>query len=191
MHLDLGITLWPMTLGVVNYDVVLSLAWAERNGIKKSEVKKWSYNSSFKIASAVVLLALYISMVFVSDVTTLMCNCCHHHHDADVHTSFRHIHHCEESGCHQQNICECDAPILKRAHCCNHDHSTEVKLYIQPRTDDGQLREALLLAILMDNSVEIPSPEHILSFAYQEHILPAIAAGYGGGCSLRAPPQMV
>ena len=146
----------------------------------------------FKFASALMLLVLYISTVLAGDVMSLTCGC--RHHDADVHTAFRHVHKCTSSCCKQSVVAhshECDAPKVKESGCCNHNHSTDIKLYVQPRVDDGQLRQTILLAVLMDTAVTLDAPDNVLSFVYQEHRQPVLAAGYGGGQSLRAPPAIV
>lgn len=153
---------------------------------------KWRYRKLFRVSSAMILLMLYISTMLASDVMALTCGCCDH--EADVHTAFRHVHKCTSSHCAEHDhshFHECSAPVIKEHHSCNHDHSTEVKLYTQPRVEDGTLRETILLAAMMDTSVEIVAPTNTSSFVYQEFSLPALSAGYGGGESLRAPPAMV
>jgi hypothetical protein len=145
-----------------------------------------------KMASAFVLFVLYTTMVFAGDIMALNCGCCHD--EADVHTAFRHIHKCCSEDCdnHSHNCSgDCDTSLLKERHDCHHNHSTEVKLYLQPRIDESSLRQTILLAILMDNLVEIASPENSLSFEYQECSLPALSAGYRGALSLRAPPAII
>ena len=152
---------------------------------------KWRNRGGVKIASAIALLVLYISTMVAGDVMSLMCGCCHHDHAADVHTAFRHIHHCSSEECLHDHSQEYQAPQMERRCGCNHDHSTRIKLYTPPQTSDHSLRQTILLAVLMDNAVTIESPEGALSFVYQEHILPSLASGYGGGQSLRAPPAIV
>lgn len=152
---------------------------------------KWRNIGGVKIASAIALLVLYISTMVAGDVMSLMCGCCHHDHSADVHTAFRHIHKCDAEECHHDHALEYAVPEMKGRCSCNHDHSTEIKLYTPPQTLENSLRQTILLAVLMDNSVTIESPEGALSFVYQEHILPSLTAGYGGGQSLRAPPAIV
>lgn len=158
---------------------------------------KWRNRRLFQVASAMMLLVLYISTMLAGDVVALTCGC--RHHEADVHTSFRHVHKCSSGCCHHHDVVvehECSEStlpgeagvVLTERNCCNHDHSTEVKLYVQPRTDDGQVRQTILLAVLMDNSVTISPVENLLSSEYQEFRLPALSLGYGGGLSLRAPP---
>lgn len=145
-----------------------------------------------KIASAFVLFVLYTTMELAGDIMALTCGCCHD--EADVHTAFRHIHKCCSADCEDHShrcANEFNAFLLKEHHNCHHNHSTEVKLYLQPRIDDNSLRQTILLAVLMDNLVEISTPEDSLSFEYQECSLPALSAGYRGGSSLRAPPVMV
>lgn len=153
---------------------------------------QWKYRKLFKMASALMLLVLYISTMLASDVVALTCGCCHH--EADVHTAFPHVHKCSsvECECHNHSHShECEAPVLKEHHSCNHDHSTEVELYTQPRVDDNSLRQIILLAAMTDTSVEIVAAENSVSFLYREFYLPALSAGYGGGQSLRAPPAIV
>lgn len=153
---------------------------------------KWKYRKLFKVASALMLLVLYISTMLASDVVALTCGCCHH--EADVHTAFPHVHKCSSATCSHHDHShshECTAPALKEHHACNHDHSTEVELYTQPRVDDNSLRETILLAAMMDAAIEIVAPDDVENFLYREFSLPALSAGYGGGQSLRAPPAMV
>lgn len=144
----------------------------------------------FRAALAFVLLVLYISTMVAGDVMALTCGCCHD--EADVHTAFRHVHRCVESGCGCDNhTAQCASPILKAHHECHHNHSTEVELYTHPRIDDSLLRQTILLAVLMDTSVEIESSENSLSFEYQEYSLPALSAGHIGALSQRAPPAVI
>lgn len=137
-------------------------------------------------ASAVMLL-LYISMLAVGSVISLTCECEHHHH-ADIHTSFAHVHQCTHS-CHE----ECAGVQITDHHCCNHDHSNQVELYTQPRITDDEtiMRHSMVLAFVAQELLYGVVDEVILNNEYRQLILPLLADGYVRCSSLRAPPALV
>ena len=154
-------------------------------------------NKAFKIFAAFVMLLLYASVFAAGNVVALTCEC--RHHKADVHTAFDHIHVCELGDAHHSHDChdcadtECGQSIAD-SRCCNHNHSTSIALYIQPRTadDDSSERQSILLGVVTDvlNFVDAgqDTPSHT---KYVLYLPPSLLAGHTSGCSLRAPPAFV
>ena len=154
-------------------------------------------NKAFKIFAAFVMLLLYASVFAAGNVVALTCEC--RHHKADVHTAFDHIHVCEHGDAHHSHDCHdytdtgCGQSIADSS-CCNHNHSTSIALYIQPRTadDDSSERQSVLLGVVTDvlNFVdaEQDTPSHT---KYGLYLPPLLLAGHTSGCSLRAPPAFV
>lgn len=146
-----------------------------------------------KIVVAYLMLGLYITTMLASEIVVLTCGCNSPH--SKSHATCTHCchHHCASSSCEdvsQDLLCDGVAEAFDASHCCSHDHSTEVELYTQPRVDND-LRQNVVLALLMDVLVNIPSSEESLTLSYSEYRLPALLAGYIGANSLRAPPAMV
>ena len=145
----------------------------------------------FRYFSAFVMLMLYVAVCVTSDVMALTCECRYHQHDS--HANIQSSHHCD-SGCCDHSSKEChdvDKLTFGSACECNHSHSTEVTLYIQPRLDDGLVRQTILLAVLTDAVDTLEVPAVITSSNNSEYYLPALLSGYVGNCALRAPPVLV
>ena len=153
----------------------------------------------FRVVVAFVMLVLYTSVMAASDVVALTCHCNSHH--GDVHTAFNHVHQCDMEHCHHHDACDHDAchdedaaQHISKQRCCNHDHSNEISLYIQPRTfdDDHSERQAILLAVVTDvlNFNEAQTAD-VGQEEYGESIRPFILEGYARSGVLRAPPALV
>ena len=155
-------------------------------------------NKAFKFFAAFTMLLLYISVFTAGSVVALTCEC--NHHKADVHTAFDHIHICEHSDAHHAFDChhdcttqECGVNIADKS-CCNHNHSTSIALYTQPRTvsDDGSERQAVLMAVVTDVLNFVEAEQGIqYQDEYGQYLLPSLQAGHSYGRSLRAPPAFV
>lgn len=145
----------------------------------------------FRYFSAFVMLVLYVAVWITGDVAALTCEC--KYHKADEHTAFQHIHSCESGCCaYSSEVChDVHATTLSESCSCNHSHSTEIVLYLQPRLDDGLVRQAILLAALTDTVATLEVPSVITSCNYSEYCLPALASVYVGIYALRAPPVLV
>ena len=140
-----------------------------------------------KIFATMTMLLLYISMLAVNSIVSLACECDHHHH-ADVHTSFNHVHSCSHD-CHEA----CTETRYTDNHCCSHDHSNRVELYTQPRITDDEttLRHSAVLAIVVQELLYGEHDVAIQTNDYRQLILPLLADGYVQCSSLRAPPSLV
>ena len=78
--------------------------------------------------------------------------------------------------------------------CCNHNHSTSIALYTQPRIvgDDGSERQAVLMAVVTDVLNFVEAEQNIqFQNEYGQYLLPSLQAGHSYGQSLRAPPAFV
>ena len=144
-----------------------------------------------------MMLLLYISVFTAGSVVALTCECSHH--KADVHTAFDHIHICEHNDAHHADEChdcttpECGQSITDKS-CCNHNHSTSIALYTQPRTidDNSSERQAVLMAVMTDVLNAVEAEQDIQSQAeYGLYLPPSLLAGHTSGCLLRAPPAFV
>ncbi len=149
----------------------------------------------FRIVAAFTMLVLYTSVMAASDVVALTCHC--NTHVGDVHTAFNHVHKCEKEGCnhHDNHTDEETATKQITSHrCCNHNHSNNIALYIQPRTvdDDHSARQNILLAVVTDvlNYLDAQSAASG-SEEYGEYLLSSLGEGHACGGSLRAPPALV
>ena len=150
-------------------------------------MSKWM----FRYLSAFVMLMLYIAVSITSDVVTLTCECRYHEHDSYATTESSY--HCKSNCCnHSSKGCHDVNKLTFGSACeCNHSHSTEVTLYLQPRLDDGLVRQTILLAVLTDVVDTLEVPTVITSCDNSEYRLPALLSGYVGNCALRAPPVLV
>ena len=150
-------------------------------------MSKWM----FRYLSAFVMLMLYIAVSITSDVVTLTCECRYHKHDS--HATAHSSHNCKSGCCgHSSKGCHDVNKLTFGSACeCNHNHSTEVALYTQPRFDDGLVRQTILLAVLTDVVDTLEVPTVITSCDNSEYRLPALLSGYVGNCALRAPPVLV
>lgn len=149
----------------------------------------------FRIIAAFTMLVLYASVMAASDIVAITCHC--NTHRGDVHTAFNHVHKCETEGCsHHDNHTDESADVMQIAkhRCCNHNHSNDIPLYIQPRTadDDHSERQTILLAVVTDelNYLDAQSAASG-SVEYGEYLLPSYGEGYACGGTLRAPPALV
>ncbi|MBR5139025.1 MAG: hypothetical protein IKV12_05695 [Alistipes sp.] len=154
----------------------------------------------FRVVVAFVMLVLYTSVMAASDVVALTCHC--NSHRGDVHTAFSHVHQCEMEHCHHHDeACHDDAchedeaaQHISEQRCCNHDHSNEISLYIQPRTfdDDHSERQAILLAVVTDVlDFDEAQRADVGPKEYGERIICSLFEGYARSGVLRAPPALV
>ncbi len=150
----------------------------------------------FRIVAAFTMLVLYTSVMAASDVMALTCHC--NTHSGDVHTAFNHVHKCDSESCshHHDGAESADSSTsqLAKNRCCNHNHSNDIALYIQPRTneDDHAEWQTSLLAIVTD-VVNYSGVQEAESGGeeYGQYLLPALLDGYACGGTLRAPPALV
>ena len=149
----------------------------------------------FRMVAAFTMLVLYTTVMAASDVVALTCHC--NTHRGDVHTAFNHVHKCEAEHCdhHDDSHSEDTAQQqLSKHRCCNHNHSNDIALYIQPRTsdDDHSERQAILLAIVTDAfDYNDAHREGVGCVDYGEYLLPSLLEGYTYNGALRAPPALV
>ena len=149
----------------------------------------------FRMIAAFTMLVLYTTVMAASDVVALTCHC--NTHRGDVHTAFNHVHKCEAEHCdhHDDSHSEDTAQQqLSKHRCCNHNHSNDIALYIQPRTsdDDHSERQAILLAIVTDAfDYNDAHRDGVGCVDYGEYLLPSLLEGYTCSGALRAPPVLV
>lgn len=147
----------------------------------------------FRVVSACVMLLLYVSVLAASDVVALTCEC--RHHKADVHTAFNHVHECDIHHDCVSHHCDQKHDIEVTDHsCCNHNHSTSILLYTQPRTadDDHAERQQVLLAVVTDVLDFVQAEQELCSaLEWEQYQLPPLSAGHASGSLLRAPPAFV
>ena len=145
--------------------------------------------------AAFTMLVLYTTVMAASDVVALTCHC--NTHRGDVHTAFNHVHKCEAEHCDHHNDSHSEDTAqqqLSKHRCCNHNHSNDIALYIQPRTsdDDHSERQAILLAIVTDAfDYNDAHREGVGCVDYGEYLLPSLLEGYTCSGALRAPPVLV
>ena len=145
--------------------------------------------------AAFTMLVLYTTVMAASDVVALTCHC--NTHRGDVHTAFNHVHKCEAEHCdhHDDSHSEDTAQQqLSKHRCCNHNHSNDIALYIQPRTsdDDHSERQAILLAVVTDAfDYNEAHRVGVGCVDYGEYLLPSLLEGYTCSGALRAPPVLV
>ena len=149
----------------------------------------------FRMVAAFTMLVLYTTVMAASDVVALTCHC--NTHRGDVHTAFNHVHKCEAEHCdhHDESHSEDTTQQQFSKHrCCNHNHSNDIALYIQPRTsdDDHSERQAILLAVVTDAfDYNDAHREGVGCVDYGEYLLPSLLEGYTCSGALRAPPVLV
>lgn len=94
----------------------------------------------YRFFATLVMMLLYLSVTVGADFVSLTCRCeCNH--SADVHTAFAHTHSCLcEEDCHNthDNCLGCQSSLRADRCKCMHNHSTEIKLYTQPRSAPGK-----------------------------------------------------
>lgn len=152
----------------------------------------------YKFALAMMMLALYLVVTLASDVASLTCNCHHHLHAYAAHHAVAHTHHCEcEAGHHDAShlACQgCGQQVSAKCCHCNHDHSTDRVLYVQPRNadDDLPIRYALSVAAIIDevNDIDVQAAA-VASAVSDRFLVPPLSAAHKGGDGLRAPPALV
>lgn len=148
-------------------------------------------NNIFRMFAAFTTLLLYVSVLTASDLVALTCEC--HHHKADVHTAFDHVHNCDCHDCHD-GVESHDNMQFTDHKCCNHDHSNSIALYTQPRSadDDHTERQSVLLAVVTDVLDFNCAEEHrLIGHEYAAYVLPPLASGHAMAGALRAPPQVI
>lgn len=169
-------------------------------------------NKIFKLVAASFTLLLYLSTMVASDVVALTCHCLVYHQDgcqiAHSHSSGKIYHH-HHTACGEHSECgdctDCDSHdeynrdfckiSLQGSNCgCDHNHSTEVELYTQPRIgdDDELLRYAMAVVAVTNMDPSAGRCElQVNSFSYGVYLLPPLSAAYLSSSSLRAPPVLV
>jgi hypothetical protein len=142
------------------------------------------------------MMLLYLSVTVGADVVSLTCRCkCNH--SADVHTAFAHTHscHCEDESCGAHDNCQGCLPMIGDDGCnCHHNHSTEIKLYTQPRSvdEDSLLRSLTLWAVVAYAFVDVEIDAISTGVtSYNRYLLPPLLGAHSRGVSLRAPPALV
>ena len=148
----------------------------------------------FRMIAAFTMLVLYTTVMAASDVVALTCHC--NSHRSDVHTAFNHVHKCEAEHCdhHGDSHSEDTTQQLSKHRCCNHNHSNDIALYIQPRTSDDDHSEcqAILLAVVTDAfDYNDAHRVGVGCIDYGEYLLPSLLEGYTCSGALRAPPALV
>lgn len=148
----------------------------------------------YRAIVAFVMLVLYITVMAASDFVAITCHC--NSHSGDVHTAFNHRHQCQAEHCdHSHDAVTSDySQQIANNRCCNHDHSNDIDLYLQPRTvdDDHSLRQAMLLSVVTDKLNHLGAQSAASGSAeYGEYLLPSLGEGHTSGGALRAPPALV
>ena len=155
-------------------------------------------NRIFKILAACFTLLLYLSTMVASDVVALTCHCLNFHSENNhiEHThSHHHAHHGECGDCCHRDL-EPVAPYisLQESDCgCEHDHSTNIDLYIQPRIADDETLMRYVAAVVVNDMTSCAEKCEALvkSDSYGVYLLPPLSAAHRGSSSLRAPPSLV
>lgn len=150
----------------------------------------------YRFFATLVMMLLYLSVTVASDVVSLTCRCkCNH--SADVHTAFAHTHSCDcDNECSDihENCQGCQPKISDDGCKCQHNHSTEIKLYTQTRNaaDDDISRSLMLWAVVAYTfaDVEIDAVATGVT-SYNRYLLPPLLGAHNCGDSLRAPPALV
>ena len=150
----------------------------------------------YRFCATLLIMLLYLSVTVASDVVSLTCQCkCNH--QADVHTSFAHTHSCDcESECHYvQDNCQGCQPVIDGDDChCQHNHSTEIKLYTQTRNaaDDDILRSLMLWAVVAYVVVDVEIDAAATGVtSFNRYLLLPLLGAHNRGVSMRAPPVLV
>lgn len=150
----------------------------------------------YRFCTTLVMMLLYLSVTVAADVVSLTCRCkCNH--SADVHTAFAHTHscHCEDESCGAHDNCQGCQPTVSADGCeCHHNHSTEIKLYTQPRNvaDDDISRSLMLWAVVAYAFVDVEIDAISTGVtSYNRYLLPPLLGAHSRGVSLRAPPALV
>ena len=151
----------------------------------------------YKFVVSITMLFTYLTVTVASCVVSLTCSCHHHLHSSDVHTAFAHTHQCDCSSehSHLHSLCQGCVPQMSEKCChCNHDHSTEIRLYTQPRSVDDDIlpRYAFLLAIagVVINDSEVQAAATSVA-AFDKYTLPPLLEAHRSADGLRAPPVLV
>lgn len=150
----------------------------------------------YRFCATLVMMLLYLSVTVAADVVSLTCRCkCNH--SADVHTAFAHTHSCDcDKECRNvhDNCHVCHTTIDGNGCKCQHNHSTEIKLYTQIRNaaDDDILRSLMLWAVVAYTfaGVEIDAVATGVK-SYNRYLLPPLLGAHIRGVGLRAPPVLV
>lgn len=150
----------------------------------------------YRFFATLVMMLLYLSVTVAADVVSLTCRCrCNH--SADVHTAFAHTHTCDcDNECHEMHDnCQGCLPMIGDDGCnCHHNHSTEIKLYTQPRNvaDDDISRSLMLWAVVAYAFVDVEIDAISTGVtSYNRYLLPSLLGAHSRGVSLRAPPALV
>ena len=150
----------------------------------------------YRFCTTLVMMLLYLSVTVGADVVSLTCRCkCNH--SADVHTAFAHTHscHCEDESCGAHDNCQGCQPTVSADKCkCLHNHSTEIKLYTQPRSvdEDSLLRSLTLWAVVAYAFADVEFDATVTGdTSFNKYLLPPLLGAHKCGDSLRAPPVLV
>lgn len=150
----------------------------------------------YRFCTTLVMMLLYLSVTVVADVVSLTCRCkCNH--SADVHTAFAHTHSCDcDNECHEMHDnCQGCLPMIGDDGCnCHHNHSTEIKLYTQPRSvdEDSLLRSLTLWAVVAYAFADVEFDATVTGdTSFNKYLLPPLLGAHKCGDSLRAPPALV
>lgn len=125
-----------------------------------------------------LLLAIYAFVAVEQSVAILLCDCQQHHHE----------HHC----CHDKQ-CEQHDHAVWSADCrCEHDHSAEVKLYVDSREAGDWLLRRLSQMVQISLDVEPVECGDVegQKVEYQEFIPLILCGGECNISALRAPPVL-
>ena len=150
----------------------------------------------YRFFATLVMMLLYLSVTVGADAVSLTCRCeCSH--SADAHSAFAHTHSCDcDKDCHEtHDNCQGCQPSLCADKCkCLHNHSTEIKLYTQPRSvdEDALSRSLVLWAVVAYAFADVEFDATVTGVSlYNKYLLPPLLGAHKCGDSLRAPPVLV
>ena len=150
----------------------------------------------YRFFATLVMILLYLSVTVGADFVSLTCRCeCNH--SADVHTAFAHTHTCLcEEDCHNthDNCLGCQSSLCADRCKCLHNHSTEIKLYTQPRgvDEDALSRSLVLWAVVACAFADVEFDATVTGVSsYNKYLLPPLLGAHKSGDGLRAPPVLV
>ena len=125
-----------------------------------------------------LLLAIYAMVAVEQSVAILLCDCQQHHHKQ---------HCCHDNKCEHSDHTEWSADCS-----CDHDHSSEVKLYVDSRkAGEGLLRRLSQIAhISFDAELFECIDLEQQRVDYQEYIPLILCCGECNISALRAPPVL-
>lgn len=150
----------------------------------------------YRFFATLVMMLLYLSVTVGADAVSLTCRCeCSH--SADAHSAFAHTHSCDcDKDCYEtHDNCQGCQPSLCADKCkCLHNHSTEIKLYTQPRSvdEDALSRSLVLWAVAAYAFADVEFDATVTGdTSFNKYLLPPLLGAHKCGDSLRAPPVLV